>query len=112
MSTENQSAPPAYKEPAEFKRAQYSSTVGSSSWVTSGYAFAPNTSVMDKDNMPSDTAEAARLRTAAVMESLRSGEPGAADKLMGDKAGANAMTPVGWLKRKVSAQKGKGKEGK
>ncbi|EME39163.1 hypothetical protein DOTSEDRAFT_83021 [Dothistroma septosporum NZE10] len=44
-----------------------------------------NTRILDPTNMPSKQASAARAKSQQVMEALRSGEPGAADRLMGDE---------------------------
>ena len=41
-----------------------------------------NTNMLDPNNMPSQQASMARSKSQEVMEALRSGEPGAADKLM------------------------------
>ncbi|KAF2210133.1 hypothetical protein CERZMDRAFT_86441 [Cercospora zeae-maydis SCOH1-5] len=63
---------------------------GGSSWNDSGYAFAPNTNTLDAQAMPSDQAAAARVKAAEVMAALKSGEPGAADKVMGDNEGKSS----------------------
>ncbi|GIZ44189.1 hypothetical protein CKM354_000739300 [Cercospora kikuchii] len=63
---------------------------GGSSWNDSGFAFAPNTNTLDAQAMPSDQAAAARVKAAEVMAALKSGEPGAADKLMGDNEGKSS----------------------
>ncbi|KAK4545737.1 hypothetical protein LTR36_002691 [Oleoguttula mirabilis] len=51
---------------------------GSPGMNHSGSAFS-----MDKDSMPSDKAEAARMKAAEVMAALKEGEPGDADAIMG-----------------------------
>ncbi|KAK5117717.1 hypothetical protein LTR62_005141 [Meristemomyces frigidus] len=80
------------------------------------YAKQANTGVMDREKMTSPQAEAARLRSAEVMEALRSGEPGAADHMMvkppkySEKAteGKEEKKGLGgWFKEKVGG-KGKG----
>lgn len=38
---------------------------------------------MDEQGMPSDAAQAARAKAKKVMEALNSGEPGAADEMLG-----------------------------
>jgi hypothetical protein len=40
---------------------------------------------MDPERMPSENAENARRKAAEVMASLKKGEPGDADKIMGDR---------------------------
>ncbi|KAK4496392.1 hypothetical protein PRZ48_012372 [Zasmidium cellare] len=55
----------------------------SSSWNTAGPGFAPNTNTLDRASMPSSQAEAARQKSAAVMEALKNGDKGEADRLMG-----------------------------
>ena len=87
-----------------------------SSWNDSPYAFAPNTNTLDEQSMPSDQAAAARAKSAQVMAALKSGEPGAADKLMGDNEGKSAaagLTPLGgpkgWFQKIKQKRDGKGK---
>ena len=87
---------------------------GQSSWNTSGFAFAPNTNVMDESTMPSDRAAAARRKAAEVMAALKKGEPGDADLLMGDQQqkGGQGVVPLRWLGRKLSGQgKDRGEKG-
>ncbi|KAK5129268.1 hypothetical protein LTR08_003647 [Meristemomyces frigidus] len=83
----------------------------SSSWNTGGFSFNPNTNCLDAESMPSEKAEAARQKSAAVMAALRSGEPGAADAAMGKQVqkGTQGILPLGWLKSKFSGG-GKGGE--
>ena len=59
--------------------------------------------------MPSDAAQAARAKAKKVMEALESGEPGAADKMMGKREpkGNIGIIPLDWLKTKFSGKKGK-----
>ncbi|KAK4957306.1 hypothetical protein LTR10_005268 [Elasticomyces elasticus] len=78
-----------------------SGLANSSSWNDGGFAFAPNTNALDANTMPSDKAEAARQKSAAVMEALRNG--GDADAVMGKQkeSGAKGIVPLGWLKSKM-----------
>ena len=80
---------------------------GSSSWNTSGFAFAPNTNVLDPNSMPSDKAEAARRKAAEVMAALKKGEPGDADYIMRDQQqkATQGIVPLRWLGRKISGRK-------
>ncbi|KAI5359816.1 hypothetical protein Slin15195_G116760 [Septoria linicola] len=85
---------------------------GGSSWNDSGFAFAPNTNTLDEQAMPSDKAAAARAKSAQVMAALKSGEPGAADKAMGDNDGRSAaagLTPMGGPKGWIQKLKGRKK---
>ncbi|WPG97838.1 Hypothetical protein R9X50_00061900 [Acrodontium crateriforme] len=63
-----------------------SGLANNSPWNDSGFAFAPNTNVMDPESMPSAEAQAARARAAEIMAALKKGEPGDADKLMGKES--------------------------
>lgn len=80
-----------------------------SPWDTSGFAFSPNTNTLDRESMPSDKAEAARLKSAAVMAALKSGKPGEADRLMGENNVKQGQLvppgPLKWLHRKFSGRK-------
>lgn len=85
----------------------------SSPWNASPYAFAPSTNVLDRNSMPSDKAEAARQKSALIMEALKNGDKGEADRLMGKEnkpQGQIVPRPniKGWFKRKGAK---KGKEG-
>ncbi|KAK5711900.1 hypothetical protein LTR15_012246 [Elasticomyces elasticus] len=88
---------PGYAEQQPSK----SGLANSSSWNDGGFAFAPNTNALDANTMPSDKAEAARQKSAAVMEALRNG--GDADAVMGKQkeSGAKGIVPLGWLKSKM-----------
>lgn len=77
------------------------------------FGFAPNSNAMDPITMPSDQAAAARMKAAEVMAKLRSGEPGAADRAMGDReyqGGAGLLPIPSWLRKKVKGAK-KGEQG-
>jgi len=52
---------------------------------TGGYSYGQHnkSSVMNAERMPSAEAEYARARTAEIMEALRNGKPGEADKMLG-----------------------------
>lgn len=78
-------------------------SANSTSWNTSGFAFAPNTNTMDANSMPSDKAAAARLKSAEVMAALKNGESGDADAIMGkqQQKGTQGIVPLQWLKRKM-----------
>ncbi|EME84291.1 uncharacterized protein MYCFIDRAFT_173310 [Pseudocercospora fijiensis CIRAD86] len=81
----------------------------SSSWNSSGFYFSANTNTMDRESMPSEKAEAARLRSAEVMAALKSGEPGAADRMMGGQkeSGSKGIVPLQWVKSKFGGKKKK-----
>lgn len=82
----------------------------SSPWNSGPFAFAPNTNVLDTNSMPSTTADAARSRTADIMAALKSGEPGAADKMMGDfdgRSAAGGLTGFGKLMDKFTKKESK-----
>ncbi|CAK3814197.1 Hypothetical predicted protein [Lecanosticta acicola] len=83
-------------------------------WHANGYGSPPNSTIMNKDSMPSDKAEAARQKSAAVMEALRNGDQGAADRLMGKnearKGHASGPGPMKWLKGKFAGKDKGGKE--
>lgn len=76
----------------------------SSPWNDSGFAFPPSTNTMDRNTMPSDTAEAARQKSAQVMAALRDGKPGDADKAMGDaeSKGTKGVFPLRHFMGKLS----------
>lgn len=59
--------------------------------------------------MPSDTAAMARAKAQKVMAALQSGEPGAADELMGksEPKGTSGIIPLGFFKNKFSEKKEK-----
>ncbi|KAK3704395.1 hypothetical protein LTR37_013818 [Vermiconidia calcicola] len=80
---------------------------GSSSWNTDGFAFAPNTNAMDAETMPSDKAQAAREKALEVMNSLKEGKAGEADKAMGPREpqGQYGILPLDWFKHKFSSGK-------
>jgi len=109
--------PPQYSEENNPK---VSNAATQSSWAGwSGaeggniFGFAPNTNTMDPSTMPSDQAAAARMKAAEVMAKLRSGEPGAADRAMGDREGkgATGLMPIpSWLRKKAKGVK-KGEQG-
>lgn len=106
QNTKELNPPPAYAEQrAAAPKNQSHAT--SSSWDASGFAFAPNTNTMDPASMPSDRAEAARMKSAAVMAALREG--GDADAIMGkqQQKGTQGILPLGWLRRKMM-KKGEG----
>jgi len=92
-------APPTYAEEQPPK----SNAANSSSWNDSGFAFAPNTNALDPVSMPSDKAEAARQKSAAVMAALKDGRTGDADALMGDQkeTGTKGIVPLRWMKDKI-----------
>ncbi|KAK4560827.1 hypothetical protein LTR86_005407 [Recurvomyces mirabilis] len=52
---------------------------------TGGYSYAQGnkSSVMNSERMPSAEADYARTRTAEIMDALRNGKPGEADKMLG-----------------------------
>lgn len=83
-------------------------------WNEGPYAVAPNDNTLDKDTMTSTEAQDARTRSAAVMEALRNGKPGEADRLMGERVdpGTRAWTPIGWLGMKIVEKKRAKKEKK
>ena len=62
--------------------------------------------------MPSDTAAMARAKAKKVMEALDSGEPGAADDMMGKREpkGTTGMLPLDYFKTKFSGKKDKEKK--
>ncbi|KAF7187137.1 hypothetical protein HII31_11518 [Pseudocercospora fuligena] len=78
-----------------------------SSWNSSGFSFSPNTDTMNRETMPSERAEAARQKSAEVMAALKSGEPGAADRLMGPQreSGSKGIVPMQWVKSKFGGKK-------
>ena len=57
--------------------------------------------------MPSSNAQDARNRTAEIMAALKKGEPGDADKLMGDSEskGSSGILPIKFFKGKLSRDK-------
>ena len=68
--------------------------------------------------MPSDAAEAARQKSAAVMEALRNGDQGEADRLMGKNENRQGQLMPGqgsrgmkWLKGKFSKGEKEGEKG-
>jgi hypothetical protein len=99
--------------PSYGKEHQLAGLATNSSWNDGPFSFSPNTNVMDKNTMPSDTAEAARQKTASVMAALRSGDAGAADKAMGDSEPkvSQGIVPLRWFKSKMGKSK-KEKKGK
>ncbi|KAF2166955.1 hypothetical protein M409DRAFT_23002 [Zasmidium cellare ATCC 36951] len=88
----------------------------SSPWNAAGPAFAPNTNTLDRESMPSSQAEAARLKSAAVMAALKNGDKGEADRLMGkENKPQGQLIPRGsgdvkgwWKKRFGGGRKGDG----
>lgn len=80
---------------------------GSSSWNTSGFAFAPNTNVNDPESMPSDKAQAAREKAKEIMLALEDGKPGDADRMMGPRPakGNVGIIPLDWVKSRFSNKK-------
>lgn len=90
-----------------------------SPWNDGGFAFSPNTNTLDRESMPSAQAEAARQKSAQVMAALKSGEPGAADRVMGDQkesgsgrgggGGSKGVFPLQWMKAKMGGGGGKAK---
>nr|POF26400.1 hypothetical protein CFP56_22549 [Quercus suber] len=103
--------PSVSKVPAESRTISDAMASGQSSWNTSGFAFAPNTNVQDRESMPSVEADAARHKADEVMAALRSGEPGAADRMMGEQKehGTKGIVPLQWLTDKF--RRGKNQEG-
>jgi hypothetical protein len=64
---------------------------------------------MDPERMPSERAEAARQKSAEIMASLKKGEPGDADKLMGDrkeKSSKNLLQKLGLGGKKKESREG------
>lgn len=59
--------------------------------------------------MTSDAAAAARAKAKKVMQALESGEPGAADEMMGKREpkGNTGIIPLDWLKTKFGRKKEK-----
>ncbi|GAB7359839.1 hypothetical protein MBLNU230_g7368t1 [Neophaeotheca triangularis] len=71
-----------------------------------------DTRATDEKAMPSDAAARARAKSAEIMASLKKGEPGDADKLMGrDTNETGKLLPMGWWKRKLSGGKKAGEDG-
>lgn len=82
----------------------------SSPWNSSGFAFAPSTNTLDRASMPSAEAEAARNKSAAVMDALRRGDAAEADRLMGKEhkpQGQIVPRPdvKGWFSKKFGGKK-------
>lgn len=63
-----------------------------------------NTNAMDADRMPSEKAQAARMKSAEVMAALKKGQPGDADALMAPQKpeGSQNLLPLQWIKSKVT----------
>lgn len=85
----------------------------SSPWNSSGFAFAPSTNTLDRNSMPSAEAEAARNKSAAVMDALRRGDTSEADRLMGKEhkpQGQIVPRPnvKGWFGKKFGKKEAKG----
>ncbi|KAK5174162.1 uncharacterized protein LTR77_001242 [Saxophila tyrrhenica] len=80
---------------------------GSSSWNTSGFAFAPSTNANDASSMPSDKAQAARERAAEIIEASKNGKQGEADAMLGrrEAKGNVGIIPLDWVKTKFSRGK-------
>lgn len=79
--------------------------MSSTAFTGQSYAYSTqNTNTMDADAMPSEQAQAARNKTDEVMQALRSGEPGAADKAMGDSHQTGKSK--GWLSSKMEKLRG------
>lgn len=84
-----------------------------SSWNTmdggSGASWAPNSNTLDRNAMPSDKAEAARQKSAAVMEALKAGDTAEANRLMGKnevKQGQMVSPgPLRWMAKKFGGKK-------
>ena len=80
------------------------------SWEPVPWGSGPNANVSNAETMTSPEAQAARARSAEIMAALKKGEPGDADKLMGEKKHHDSLLPgMGKLKSRLMG--GKKKEG-
>ncbi|OQO01816.1 hypothetical protein B0A48_12289 [Cryoendolithus antarcticus] len=72
------------------------------SWEANPWTPAPNANVANTETMTSPEAQAARARSAEIMAALKKGEPGEADKMMGQKKNHDSLLPgMGKLKDKL-----------
>jgi hypothetical protein len=91
-------------------KAENSGFANNSSWNTSPYAFSPNTNTLNQESMPSKQAQAARDKSAQIMEALKNGDTAKANELMGkDETGGRMLPGVSWIKGKINRRKGSGK---
>ncbi|KAI6830895.1 hypothetical protein KC332_g1132 [Hortaea werneckii] len=61
------------------------------------FGWSQSSNAMDSNSMPSDRAEAARMRSQEIMAALKKGEKGDADALMGKSESAGSGMGLGWV---------------
>ncbi|KAK1075810.1 hypothetical protein LTR74_000218 [Friedmanniomyces endolithicus] len=76
-----------------------------------GASAAQNTNAMDPVGMNSETAEAARQKSAEVMAALKEGKPGEADEIMGKPDDSKGPSVIDRVKRKIGVGGDKKGEG-